>query len=158
MLSFKSIVEMKKENNSLSYYNCNTCNLLKNNNPWAIYYNECKKCNVKICSYICFKKEYDTNKNIWNNLLNKKDFNLLMPIIPKVNKEFVIKSEEEINNMNKYEKNKYNKDLNKFFLENPNRAQMLYNIQRNIDIQNNFERNIELENYTSTSDEEYDDY
>jgi hypothetical protein len=35
---------------------------------------------------------------------------------------------------------------------------MLYNIQKNIDIQNNFERNIVLNNMSSSDEEQYDDY
>ena len=75
---------------------------------------------------------------------------MLYPIINLSSKKFVIKSEEEINNMNTIEREKYNKDLTKFYDENPQRAQMLYNIQKNIDIQNNFERNIELNNMSSS--------
>jgi hypothetical protein len=157
MLSFKSVIE-KKYDDSISSYKCNTCNLDKRNKAWAVYYNECTKCNVNVCSYLCFKKEIVNYKNVWKNLVNKEDFNMLYPIINLSSKKFVIKSEEEIYNMNKIEREKYNKDLTKFYDENPQRAQMLYNIQKNIDIQNNFERNIVLNNMSSSDEEQYDDY
>ena len=156
MLSFKSVIE-KKSDNIGNIYKCNTCDKIKNNKAWAIYYNECKKCDVNVCSYLCYNKEIIENKNVWENIKNKEDFNMLYPIIKKKEKDFVIKSENEIYNMNTSQRDKYYSDLDCFYDKDPMRAVLLNNIQKIMDNQEKIEEYYEC---SSNSEKDYnsDDY
>jgi len=155
MLSFKSAIDKKVSDTSM-LYNCNTCKKQKNNKIWAIYYNESKKCDVNVCSYLCYNIEEKENNNVWKNLKNKEDFNFLYPIITPKKEKFVIKSEQEIYEMNKLDRTKYYNNLDHFYDNDPIRAVLLYNIQNNMDCQDNIENN--LETFSNSDDDPIDDY
>lgn len=133
LITFKEVLENKKTIDDKITYKCNFCNKLKSNKPWSIYYNDKYKCNKSICSYLCHKKETEIYPNLWDNLVNKEDFNLPIPIVNNIKKKFEILSKFEIQNLNEIEKMKYYKELNNFYNENPDRVLLLLNIQKSMD-------------------------
>tara|TARA_B110000285_G_C14748726_1_gene434204 strand:+ start:109 stop:537 length:429 start_codon:yes stop_codon:yes gene_type:complete len=119
----------KNKNNN---YKCNICNKCKQTKVWLEYIILENK-NIKICSYLCSKKYFEDKIFKLDNTVNKKDFDLVRPIIKKNIKPFQILSREEINNLDDNNYLNYCKNLDNYILFNPERAKLQLNIQKTND-------------------------
>ena len=129
--TYSNILKNNKNNNN-TYYKCNICNKCKKNEVWLEYIILEKK-NIKICSYLCSKKYFEDKIFKLDNTVNKKDFDLVRPIIKKNIKPFQILSREEINNLDDNNYLNYCKNLDNYILFNPERAKLQLNIQKTND-------------------------
>jgi len=143
--------------------NCYHCEKNIQGKPWNHLTNikvineddKCVSVDKYICSYICYRRLDEKNmlpKNLWNHIVNKEDYKgLISPIIPKKN-TFQYLTHEEIMNLNENERNKY---------YNEKEDQIEINSEL-VDFRNELEREeqriFELEEYSSSDTEIYDDY
>tara|TARA_B110000285_G_scaffold135703_1_gene152045 strand:+ start:113 stop:538 length:426 start_codon:yes stop_codon:yes gene_type:complete len=123
---------LKNKNKNKNNYKCNICNKCKQTEIWLEYIISENK-NIKICSYLCNKKYFIDKIFKLDNVVNKKDFDLIRPIIKKNIKSFQILSNKEINNLNDNDYLNYYNNLDNYILLNPDRAKLQLNIQKNSD-------------------------
>ena len=71
-MSFVSAVRVENKEYNESYM-CKECNTTKYNKPWVNYDSD-NKC---ICSYLCYNSHKDNEKNLWERVNNKGDFETL---------------------------------------------------------------------------------
>tara|TARA_B100001175_G_C18973963_1_gene386592 strand:- start:39 stop:479 length:441 start_codon:yes stop_codon:yes gene_type:complete len=126
MTSYIDAIEVKKEH--IDNYVCEQCNVTKYNVPWLNYDTD-EKC---ICSYLCYKQK-SKQENIWNKINNKEDFDLPRPVIKEKKKEFVFLSNDELMKLSDSQLNEYYNEMESYYFENPERANMLMNIMDETD-------------------------
>tara|TARA_B100000035_G_C20887334_1_gene503308 strand:+ start:416 stop:850 length:435 start_codon:yes stop_codon:yes gene_type:complete len=143
--------------------NCYHCEKNIQGKPWNHLTNikvineddKCVSVDKYICSYICYRRLDEKNKlpkNLWNHIVNKEDYKgLISPIIPKKN-TFQYLTHEEIMNLNENERIKY-------YNEKEDQIEISSEL---VDFRNELEREeqriFELEEYSSSDTEIYDDY
>ena len=144
-ITFCDIIK-KKESPNCNEYLCNTCNKIKYNKLWAKYYNPRVNKNKNICSYLCYNKELEIYPYIWPNIINKKDFEpyLLRPIL-NIKKDFIYKTEDEINLLNEDEYYKYIINKENFEYTNKNKNTIFNNNE--IDYEYDSEYEYDSDNY-----------
>ena len=119
-MSFASITKStKKEYNK---YNCRCCKRQMLGTPWMSYNNNNKI--LHLCRYLCYKKERQYNDSIWDNLINKEDYEFITPIRNTKKKEFVFLNDNELNKLTESQYIQYNANLEEYFWKNPERARI----------------------------------
>ena len=88
---------------------------------------------INICSYLCSKSYFKDKIFKLDRVINREDFNHLRPILNKKKYNFKILSLNEIEKLSDNEYNKYIKDLDNYFILNPERAKIQLDIQNEID-------------------------
>ena len=115
----KILTSTKKEGNK---YKCRCCQRHLIGNPWMSYNS---KGRVKyLCRYLCYKKERELDDTIWDNLINKEDYEFITPIRNKRESEFVFLNDNDLNRLTESEYIQYNKNLEEYYWKNPERAQI----------------------------------
>ena len=145
MISYSSAVNM----DNIKYietYECQECCKMKKGTPWVNYDND-KKC---ICSYLCFKSKKKEEKDLWQRVNNKSDFEDVRPIIKIKKKNFIFLTKRELLELQENELIQYYNDLNEYYWMNPERAEL----QQSIMDDSTFSDESESE-YGSCSEEEY---
>ena len=122
-------------------YECQECSKVKKGTPW-VNYDEDNKC---ICSYLCFKDKKNVDKDLWQRVNNKCDFEDLRPIMKIKKKEFVFLTEKELSKLRENELIEYYNELNEYYWTNPERAELQQSI-------------IDETTYSDESESEYDSY
>ena len=154
MTSFKDAIEMKNVDYNSGYV-CECCKNTKYGKPWVVYniqvhnLQEYKQTDTNICSYLCYKTMNVEDKDLWSKVINKEDFIDLRPILPNKKDEFVLLTNKELLNYDDSKLTEYYNDLNKYYMDNPERASM------QMEIMAECEGSDTSESEYSTSDEEY---
>ena len=137
MIKYSNILSLKK-NNEDKLYKCNICQLCKRGEIWMKYHININqttdnKETINICSYLCSKSYFKNKIFKLDRVINREDFNYLRPILNKKKYNFKILSLNEIEKLSDNEYNKYIKDLDNYFILNPERAKIQLDIQNEID-------------------------
>ena len=122
-------------------YECQECYKIKKGTPW-VNYDDDKKC---ICSYLCFKSKKKEEKDLWQRVNNKSDFEDVRPIMKIKKKNFIFLTKRELLELQENELIQYYSDLNEYYWMNPERAELQQNI-------------INESVYSDESESEYDSY
>ena len=119
-MSFSNILtSTKKVGNK---YKCRCCQRLMVGNPWMSYNSNGR---VKyLCRYLCYKKEREQDNTIWDNLINKEDYEFITPIRNKKESEFVFLNDNDLNRLTESEYIQYNKNMEEYYWKNPERARI----------------------------------
>jgi len=119
-MSFATILtSTKKEGNK---YSCKCCKRQFVGIPWMSYYN---KDRVRyLCRYLCYKKERERDNTIWDNLINKEDYEFITPLRNKKESEFVFLNDIDLSRLTESEYIQYNKNLEEYYWKNPERARI----------------------------------
>lgn len=133
MIKYSSIVKMESKKKD-KCFKCSVCNLKKYDEIWMKYIIDERE--INICGYKCSKIFFDNKPFKLDNVVNKKDFDLPRPVTHICKKDFVILSQEEIDELTDREYIEYNKDLNNYINLNPERAELQLKIQNEMDLYN----------------------
>ena len=140
MISYSSAVNIENVK-YIETYECQECYKVKKDIPW-VNYDKDNKC---ICSYLCFKSKKKEEKDLWHRVNNKCDFDDIRPVIKIKEKEFVFLTTRELLELKENELVEYYNNMNKYYLINPERAELQQNI-------------INESVYSDESESEYDSY
>ena len=77
-----------------------------------------------LCRYLCYKKERERDDTIWDNLINKEDYEFITPIRNTKKKEFVFLNDNELNKLTESQYIQYNTNLEEYYWKNPERARI----------------------------------
>jgi len=121
MIKYSSIVKLENKKTESSFQ-CNICNLRKNEDIWMKYIiNETE---INICSYKCSNIFFKNRPFKLDNVVNRKDFDLPRPVTCVCKDNFEILSEEEIEKLSDREYIRYNKDLRNYIKLNPEKSNL----------------------------------
>lgn len=128
METYKDIANTNtNDSDKKSICKCNKCDKIIKGKPWATYYSSENNLYTYMCSYIC-NKYYDKKyENMWDDLVNKEDFNLPHPYMnvkPKIKEDFVFLPIEVINSMSKEEYQLYLEGKEEYYFSNPIKAEI----------------------------------
>lgn len=115
MIKYSSIVKLENKKTEKSY-KCDICNLKKNQEIWMKYLINEKE--INICGFRCSKIFFKKRIFKLDNVVNRKDFDLPRPVTHIYKKNFIILSQEEIDNLSDKEYIQYNKDLKNYAKNN----------------------------------------
>ena len=137
-----------------STYSCNSCNSIKYGKPW-LSVNFPRK-TYHTCSYLCNINMRDVLPvGYYDLIINKEDFNEPRPINNNPTYEpFVFLTATEIAGLNSAEYTNYTNNLNEELLLNPLRSTIYYEQLEN----DEYEKAIELDDGSSSEEDQADDY
>jgi len=159
MDTYKDIANtIDNDNKTKSICKCNKCEKIIEGKPWATYYSVNNNLYTYMCSYIC-NKYYDKKyENMWEDLVNKEDFNLPHPymnIKPKVKEDFVFLPIEVIKAMSNEEYEFYMQGKEEYYFTNPVKAEIEEEMAKEEDYVNSLNKSTsfsEDEIYTCSDD------
>ena len=114
-----TLLSTQKEGNK---YKCHCCKRQMFGNPWMSYNSNNKE--KYLCRYLCYKKEREQDDSIWDNLINKKDYEFITPMRNIKVSEFVFLNDNDLNRLTESEYIQYNINLEEYYWKNPERAQI----------------------------------
>jgi hypothetical protein len=158
-MNFKSIVTNKEEycDNSIKYI-CNNCSRVKEGKPWSKHLCEDSGVKTNICSYLCYKAFKPQYENMWEDLVNKGDFDHIYPYKHmKVQKksEFVFLSKDILNAMSEEEYELYRISREEYYTFNPMKAEIQENMINEDDYVNSLTKSTSFSSEGSITRDDY---
>lgn len=103
-------------------YKCQCCKRQLFGIPWMSYHKHTNT--LHLCRYLCYKQERERDDTIWENLLNKSDYEFITPIRKTKISEFIFLNDTELNRLTESEYIQYNYNLEEYYWKNPERAKI----------------------------------
>jgi hypothetical protein len=158
-MDFKSILSNKNEeiDNSLKY-KCNHCSKVKEGKPWSKHLCESSGKKTYICSYLCYKAYRPQYKNMWEDLVNKEDFDHIYPykhVHHQKKEEFVFLSRDILDAMSNEEYELYMESREEYYTFNPFKAEIEENMVKDDDYVNTLTKSTSFSSDDSINGDDY---